>query len=288
MKLLTCLLCGLLLTAAAQSKSSTTSEKDLKRFDELTEVILEGSYRERKAALEEMVKLNIDISIIQKRLKNETDPELRLALTTLVDRKVVWSKVNDNRWEKYPIAGMNDDGKPLYLVKAEVDGEIVIGKLWKGSIGHFPHNGKEVLIKDFKIWHNPAEWRPWNKDLKGMKVLGLNKAGKNIYAARGKLQQGIHIGIYVEGSDQAIIPWGGNTHSVKDFEVMVEKGTPGESSLDEAIEKFKPNIRVIDHKRGIHWPENNIVIQEGVLEIELEPLFDGLPKINEDKKIRKK
>ena len=158
----------------------------------------------------------------------------------VIDLKQEWVTVKEANWDKYPVFGRNDDGLPLYLVKSKIDGKLVLGKVWKGAAGHFAHEGKEVLLNDFKIWDNKAEWRIWNKDLKGMRVLGLNKDGKKVYAARARFKYGIHISMFIEGQQSVMIPWGGVSHEVKEFEVMVDDGTPGKSKLDKAIKEFKP------------------------------------------------
>ena len=251
--------------AVEPNTDSKANTENMKRLDELTKVILEGNYKERRAAIDELVKLKIDVAILQQRIDANNDPELKAALKKAIDRILTWSDPDEEKWDSYPVFGKNDDGMSLYLVKAEIDGEIVIGKVWKGIAGHFPHDGKEVLVDKFKIWHQAGTWRKWQKDLKSATQLGVNKQGKKIYAARARFKDGIHIGMYIEGSDKALIPWGGISHPVENFEVMVEKRAKGSSELDQAIKDFKvPEQPIIRFKGEVpieELLEKNIEIQ---------------------------
>lgn len=251
------------------------TEKNLKRWAELEKVILEGKGKERKIAMNEMIELNLGSKKIIEKQNGTRNRRLRKAFKTVIRNRIYWSPLDNDFLPFSPVIGITKKGKRFYLVKAEIDGELLIGKMCRETdAGHFPSKGKEVLSKNFKIMQSRGIWTSWNKDLELMKSMGMNKEGKRVYAARAWIDDGIHIGTYIAGSDKALIPFDGKVREVKEFEVMVNylgKAVGGEleRKLYVLRKKFPNDFQVIrDTYRSILKSEP----------IRVEPLLPLHPK----------
>lgn len=119
---------------------------------------------------------------------------------------------------------VRDPGEdPQIIGRVRHEGAIIPGKMWVGYL-HFPHKGKEVLLKEYQILKNiPGKWVA-AKDgeiPKGAFYCGKEADGTPIYLARAIHENEIHAGKIRNGCAGALIPWGGIEHLEKEYDVFV-------------------------------------------------------------------
>ncbi|KAA0195102.1 hypothetical protein FBUS_11250 [Fasciolopsis buskii] len=64
-----------------------------------------------------------------------------------------WSPAEDGNVPKNSVvAAVAGDGEPVYIARAEVEGEKVVGKVHSGHTNaYFPYGGREVPIENYEV-----------------------------------------------------------------------------------------------------------------------------------------
>ncbi len=185
------------------------------------------SFKVREQATLDLVAYDISIKELGRLIKVTKGPESKSRLRTVITAKIEatgWVKMaNDEVPKRAKPSGHEIDGRKqfLYLVKTTHDGGDYIGKYRTDGLAHFPVGEKEQIINDFHVWVGKGKWQAWEKGCKNMVPMGKTKDGKWIYAARGKMKNGLHLGMLIEAESKARISWGGSVTKLEKFEVLV-------------------------------------------------------------------
>ncbi|KAH8855278.1 hypothetical protein KSF78_0001956, partial [Schistosoma japonicum] len=121
----------------------------------------------------------------------------------------------------------------IYVIRSKHDGHWIPGKAVIGhNTAYYPMNGQEIKTREYEVLcdtslsgHNKGyEWEsesggnvPKNAIIAGM------SGNDPLYIARGSVNGEVCVGKVHYGHNCAYFPWGGNEHSVNDYEVLVWK-----------------------------------------------------------------
>lgn len=184
------------------------------------------SFEVREQASKDLVDFDISINELRRLIGETKNPESKSRLSSVITAKIEatgWVKMaNDEIPKRAKPCGAELIGgnELLYLVKTTFEGADYIGKYRADGLAHFPMGEKEQIVNDFYVWVGKGNWLDWDKENTKMIEMGTTKEGKRIYAARAKMNGGLHMGMLVEGETMARISWGGSVTMLRDFEVL--------------------------------------------------------------------
>ena len=190
------------------------------------------SFKVREQATKDLVGFDISIAELARLIDETKNPEIKSRLGSVINGKIEttgWVKMaNEEIPKRAKPSGKETDGPReylLYLVKATVDGDDYLGKFRPkpDGLAHFPVGEKEQIINETHIWVGKGKWQAWEKGLKKIIPMGKTKEGKLIYAARGKIRNGEHIGMLVDTETKARISWGGSVTRLEKFDGLVRE-----------------------------------------------------------------
>lgn len=187
------------------------------------------SFKVREQASQDLEHFDISIDELRRLIGETKNPESKSRL-----RSVITAKIGATGWVKMANDEIPKRAKPcgaeliggnelLYLVKKTYEGGDYIGKYRTDGLAHFPVGEKEMIVTDFYVWVGKGNWIDWEKGKTKMIEMGMTKEGKRIYAARAKMNGGLHVGMLVEGETKARISWGGSVTILRDFEVLTKE-----------------------------------------------------------------
>jgi hypothetical protein len=187
-------------------------------------------FNKREKASKDLVASDVSIIELQNLIKENRSPEIKSRLRNVVEAKIEasgWVRIKNGEIpENAKACGKETWGAReylLYLVKTSLDGNDYIGKYRHepDSLAHFPIGEKEEIVDEIQIWIGKGKWQTWEKGLKSKIPMGMSKNGKRIYAVRGNINNGTHIGMLIEGESEARISWRGSVTRLEKFEVLV-------------------------------------------------------------------
>lgn len=193
---------------------------------ELLPKLEDESFKVREKATRGLAAYDISMKELEILLKETKSPETKSRLETIIMAKIEaigWVKMANEEIPKRAkasgaeIIGQND---ALYLVRTTHDGGDYLGKYRNDGLAHFPIGEQELIIDNYLVWIGKGKWLAWEKESKKMIPMGKTKEGKLIYAARGEIEGGLHIGMLIEGETKARISWGGGVKHLEKFEVL--------------------------------------------------------------------
>ncbi|CAH8440836.1 unnamed protein product [Heterobilharzia americana] len=121
----------------------------------------------------------------------------------------------------------------IYVARRKYEDEWIPGKLVTGyQTCYCPLDGRELESSEYEVLcdtclPNSKKCYAWEKASGGEVpkkaiVAGISN-GKPLYIAKGPVYEEMCVGKVQEGQEFACLPWGGEEHRVKDYEVLVFK-----------------------------------------------------------------
>ncbi len=216
-----------LASAVWLAAASAWAEEDVA---ELLRKLEDESFHVREQATKDLIAHPVTLQEVERMVAEAQQPETQARLRQVMDgkwRRAGWVKLTDKKLPAgaVPCGMETGGGQPLYLARAKRDGGTVIGKYltsWSG--GNFPVGEQEVMIDSCEIWIGIGTWKPAAEGAKTMIGMGKTRDGHVVYAARAKMNDGMHPGMWIEGEKEARISWGGKVNRFKDFEVLTADG----------------------------------------------------------------
>ncbi|HEY9675367.1 MAG TPA: DUF3421 domain-containing protein [Waterburya sp.] len=120
------------------------------------------------------------------------------------------------------VVGGQVSGQNLYVCRAEYEGALHPGKLWKGNC-NIGFGGQEVVLNNYEvlIQASNSRWQsPVNRRLPNGTVVGGQASGQNLYVCRAEYQGDFHPGKLWRGNCN--IGLGGQEVVLDEYEVLVQ------------------------------------------------------------------
>lgn len=150
---------------------------------------------------------------------------------TISTEGLVW--IGASSGESVPgaiVGGSAEDGAELHIIRVEHKSELAVGKLHLGhSHAYVAYFGKEHSHEDYEVLANPGDVElEWVSACSGEVPTGAVVGGRcgqdtPIYVARCHHEQDIVPAKLVVRCEGAFVPWGGEEHHYKEYEVLCVK-----------------------------------------------------------------
>ncbi|XP_075992504.1 uncharacterized protein LOC142987529 [Anticarsia gemmatalis] len=123
------------------------------------------------------------------------------------------------------IGGVDNENRPLFVVRARVDDNVVPGKLVTTfAYSHIPWYGKEIQRAQYEVLINgPNRWVPCRgKNIPSNAFRAGVESGTAMYICRGHVLGVRTVGKVHSGYGICYLPFAGNEHSISAYEILVE------------------------------------------------------------------
>lgn len=135
-----------------------------------------------------------------------------------------WTKVRFGQIPSFGVQGGHEaNGTPLYVVRADYEGGLHIGKARPGDLkASISYGGQEVWVAPYSVLISPGRWVQVvsNRIPANAVQAGQEASGSPLYIARAKLGDGVHVG-KASPNQGAYIPYDGREVHVTTFEVFI-------------------------------------------------------------------
>jgi len=204
---------------------SAAASLNAREVNEIVNDLAHEDFNKREAAMKELAAKKLTENQLAAMIAAEKHPERKVRLMHVwnLTLQFVPFTVGHQFPKNIRVEGREANRTMLYLIRTVYKGETYLGKYSPShKCGYIPVGGREVVVRSgMSVYAGTRKWVK-RREVKSPLKLGKTKDGRQLYAARARLEGGIHIGMWVEGEKFALIPYGGVAKKMKDFEVLHE------------------------------------------------------------------